>query len=266
VDRKIKNLKTILKKLGSVVVAYSGGVDSTFLLKLALDTLGKDKVLAVTAKSEVFPDSELKAAKRIARQLGARHIVIKTNELKNRRFVNNPVNRCYYCKKELFSRLRRMARKKKLKHVLDGTNFDDLNDLRFGRKAARELGVRSPMVEAKITKQDIRKTSRTMKLPTWDKGSFACLASRFTYGQRLKKSELMKIEKLEDFLKLRGFKQIRVRMHENIARIEVNSEDITSFIDIILRKKIINKFKQAGFTYTTLDLAGYRPGSMNEPL
>jgi len=236
------------------------------LLKVAFDTLGKDKVLAVTAKSEVFPDSELKEAKRIARQLGASHIIIKTNELKNKKFIDNPVDRCYYCKKELFSRLKCMAKGNKLKHVLDGTNFDDLKDLRFGRKAARELGVRSPMVEAKLTKQDIRKASRAIKLPTWNKGSFACLASRFTHGQTLKRSELMKIEKLEDFLKSQGFKQIRVRIHENIARIEVNPEDITSFTSITLRAKVISKFKQAGFTYTTLDLAGYRPGSMNKPL
>ena len=265
-NKKIKRLQKILKELKSVVVAYSGGVDSTFLLKVAFDTLGKDKVLAVTAKSEVFPDSELKEAKRIARQLGARHIVIKTNELKNRKFINNPVNRCYYCKKDLFSRLGCMAKENKLNHVLDGTNFDDLKDLRFGRKAARELGVRSPMVEAKLTKKDIRKASRAIKLPTWDKGSFACLASRFPHGQKLGSNELKRIEKLEDFLKSLGFRQIRARVHKQIVRIEVGPDEISRFLDEKLRKKIVGRLKNSGFAYITLDLAGYRTGSMNRVL
>ena len=262
-NKKIKRLQRILRELTSVVVAYSGGVDSTFLLKVALDALGKHKVLAVTAKSEVFPGSELKEAKRIARQLGARHIVIKTNELKNRKFINNPVNRCYYCKKELFLKLKKMAKENKLKHVLDGTNFDDLKDLRFGRKAARELGVKSPMAKARITKQDIRKFSKTMKLPTWNKGSFACLASRFPHGQELARSELKRIEKLEDFLKSLGFKQLRVRNYNRLARIEVGAIEINSFFDNVLRKKVVDKFKKAGFDYIALDLDGYKIGTMN---
>lgn len=263
-DRKIKNLKSILKKLGSVVVAYSGGVDSTFLLKMAFDTLGREKVLAVTAKSEVFPGSELKEARRLAKRLGVRHAVIETHELKNKNFTKNPINRCYYCKKELFSKLKRMAKERKLQYVLDGTNLDDLRDLRFGRKAALELGIKSPLMEARLTKQDIRDASRRMRLPTWSKGAFACLASRFPYDKKINKSELKRIEELEDFLKSLGLKQVRIRMHGEVARIEVEASEITRLIDERVRKRIVNQFKKHGFTYITLDLAGYRSGSMNE--
>jgi uncharacterized protein len=263
---KSERLKKILKELGSVVVAYSGGVDSTFLLKMAKEVLGKDKVFAVTAKSEVFPEWELKDAKKNARKLGIEHIVIGTEELKNKNFVKNPTNRCYYCKKELFSRLKDMANDKKLSCVIDGANLDDLKDFRFGRKAAKELGVRSPLIEAGFGKKEIRDLSKRLRLPTWNKSTFACLASRFPYGRRIDKKALMRVKRLEVFLKSFGFKQVRVRIHGNLARIEIELDDIKYIVNRKVRKKIVDKFKRLGFTYVALDLGGYRSGSMNEAL
>lgn len=263
--RKTKKLEEILKKLKSVVVAYSGGVDSTFLLKAALDILGKDNVLAVTAKSELFPQSELEEAKKIARRLGASHTVITTHELKNKSFVHNPVNRCYHCKKELFSKLKLVAAKERLGYVVDGTNFDDLKDMRYGRIAAAELGIASPLVEAGLGKKDIRSMSRRYNLPTWDKGAFACLASRFPHNQKIGKKMLVKIENLEDFLKSLGFRQVRVRVHDKMARIEVGADEVTRFLNKKMRSRISSKFSSFGFAHVALDLAGYRTGSMNPP-
>jgi len=265
-DKKLKNLKNKLKLCGSVVVAYSGGVDSTFLLKIAKDVLGKKNVLAVTAKSEVFPDRELKEAQVYANKLGIDHIIIRTKELKNRKFVNNPINRCYYCKKELFSKLKEMAKKEKINHVIEGTNFDDLKDLRFGPKAAKELNVKSPLLEARLGKKDIRKISKGIKLPTWNKPTFACMASRLPYHQTIKKKDLKRIESLENFLRSQGFRQVRVRIDKNAARIEVESKKIHRLVAEHMRAKILNKFKGLDFTYVTVDLKGYRTGSMNESL
>lgn len=265
--RKIEKLKTILKKLKSVVVAYSGGVDSTFLLKVAKEALGKDNVLAVTARSEVFPASELKDAKTFANRLGMAHMIIRSYELQNKKFAKNPVNRCYYCKKELFTHLMKIAKNKRLNHVVDGTNFDDLKDLRFGRKAALELGVKSPLMEAGLGKQNIRNLSKEMRLPTWNKSAFACLASRFPYHSTISRNKLQQIEELEDFLKFSlGFKQVRVRMYKNLARIEVGAGEISRFAKEKVRKAVVDKFKGLNCVYITLDLAGYRGGSMNEVL
>jgi len=265
--RKIEKLKIILRKLKSVVVAYSGGVDSTFLLKVAKEALGKDNVLAVTARSEVFPESELKDAKTFAMRLGMAHMVIRSYELQNKKFAKNPVNRCYYCKKELFTHLKKIAKNKRLNHVVDGTNFDDLKDLRFGRKAALELGVKSPLMEAGLGKQNIRNLSKEMRLPTWNKGAFACLASRFPYHNTISRNKLRQIEELEDFLKFSlGFKQVRVRMYKNLARIEVGTGEISRFTKEKVRKAVVDKFKGLNCVYVTLDLAGYRSGSMNEVL
>lgn len=260
---KQARLKKVLQGLKSAVVAYSGGVDSTFLLKAAVDALGQENVLAVTARSETYPLREFKEAKECARHMGARHKIIHTSELAIKGFKDNPVNRCYYCKKELFSKLKKIARTEGLRYCIDGTNYDDLKDVRYGRFAAKELGVRSPLLEAKITKRDIRRFSRAMRLKTWDKPSFACLASRFPHRTRITKNKLSTVEKAEEFLKGFGVRQVRVRYHGGLARIEVYPEDIKKLIAPNNIKRINREFNKLGFKYTTVDLEGYRTGSMN---
>jgi len=261
-DSKLKKLNTILKNLQSVVVAYSGGLDSTFLLKMAVDVLRKRNVLAVTARSETYPYSEYEEAKRIAKKIGAKHLTIKTNELRLENFKSNPVNRCYHCKKELFKKLDGIRKKRGFSFVLDGTNIDDLKDVRYGRRAAKELLVRSPLLEAGLAKNDIRKFSKRLKLPTWDKPSFACLASRIPFGSAITKKDLGKIEIAEALLQRLGFKQVRVRSHKDIARIEVLKKDFERAIK--MDELIIKKLTALGFVYITLDLCGYRTGSMHE--
>lgn len=260
---KFKRLESILIGMKKAVVAYSGGLDSTFLLKVAMDALGRENVLAVTARSETYPYSEYKEARAIARRLGARFVTIQTKELAIKGFKDNPINRCYYCKKELFRKLIAIGKGRGIKHVVDGANLDDLKDVRYGMKAGKELGVRSPLLEAKLTKDDIRKFSKKLKLPTHDKPSFACLASRIPFGHTIDKTVLARVENSEAFIKrLVGVRQVRVRSHHNIARVEVPKGDlpkILEFGDIISRK-----LKALGFTYATLDLVGYRTGSMHE--
>jgi len=262
-NSKIKKLKEILRRLKSVVIAYSGGVDSTFLLKAAVDTLGRKNVLAVTARSETYPLREFKDAKEYAGQISARHKIINTSELAIKGFKNNPVNRCYYCKKELFSKLKEIAKAEALRYCIDGTNYDDLKDIRYGRKAAKELGIKSPLVEAKITKRDIRKFSRAIGLKTWDKPSFACLASRFPHKSEITKNKLSVVDKAEEFLRRFGVRQVRVRHYGDLARIEVYPEDIKRIIEPKNIRQISREFRRLGFRYTTVDLEGYRTGSMN---
>lgn len=259
---KIETLKKVLKNLGRVVVAYSGGLDSTFLLKMAVDTLGAGNVLAVTARSETYPLSEYKEAVKIAKGLGARHLVIQTNELDSRNFKSNPVNRCYYCKKELFSRLDGIRKKNSMNHVIDGTNLDDLKDVRHGSRAAKELGVRKPLLEAGMTKADIRQYSKALKLPTWDKPAFACLASRIPFNSRITKECLNRIGKAEDYMRRLGFRQVRVRLHGKMARIEVPESDLD--LGMKFKGAVVKKLKKLGFVYVALDLEGYRTGSMHE--
>lgn len=261
-DKKSVRLNRNLKGLGSAVVAFSGGLDSTFLLRSAIDAMGAENVLAVTAVSRTYPDHELAQAKRIAKMMGARLMTIKTDELSDPRFRSNPVNRCYYCKKELFGRLDRIRKEKGMKHVVDGTNRDDQKDIRHGRKAASELKVRSPLSESGLGKADIRRLSKDLGLPTWDKPSFACLASRIPFGNSIKARDLSNIDKAEGFLRDKGFRQFRVRVHDNIARIELVGDDIKRAAG--MRKLITGYFKKLGFVYITLDLAGYRTGSMHE--
>ncbi|MBI4335984.1 MAG: ATP-dependent sacrificial sulfur transferase LarE [Candidatus Omnitrophica bacterium] len=261
-DKQAK-LRKILQGFKSVVIAYSGGVDSAFLLKVAVDTLGRANVLAVTARSETYPVREFKEAKLSAKRIGARHKIVNTSELGIKGFKNNPVNRCYYCKRELFSKLKGIANKEGLSYCLDGTNYDDLKDVRYGRFAARELGIRSPLVEAKITKGDIRKFSKALGLKTWDKPSFACLASRFPYKSAITKRKLTVVDKAEDFLRTLGVRQVRVRHYGDLARIEVYPEDINILLRPKNSKRISEKFKGLGFKYATVDLEGYRAGSMN---
>ncbi len=261
-DRKVRKLKDILKSLKSVVIAYSGGLDSAFLLKVAVDTLGKENVLAVTARSETYPESEYREALKVARHICARHLIINTEELKIKNFKSNPVNRCYYCKRELFNKLNQIKDKYGMAHLLDGTNCDDLKDVRYGRKAAVEFGVKSPLLEAKITKSDIRKFSKSLNLPTWDKPAFACLASRFPFNSRITKENLRKVEEAEESLRKMGFKQVRVRLHGDMARLELMKKD---FIRAVRAGDIIVKeLKKLGIIYISLDLAGYRTGSMHE--
>lgn len=265
--RKVKakslKLKNILKNLQSAVLAYSGGLDSTFLLKTAVDALGKDNVLAVTARSETYPYSEYRDAVKFAKKIGARHITINTSELDIENFKSNPVNRCYYCKKELFKKMGEIKKRYGLKYVLDGANYSDLKDVRHGMKAAKELGIRSPLLEAKIGKEDIRRLSRALNLPTWNKPSFACLASRFPFGEHITKKDLERIEKAESVLRRLGFKQVRVRLHKDIARLEFYKSDFRKVLNEKTLHTIVAKLKSLGFKYISLDLEGYRTGSMH---
>ncbi|MCK4347856.1 MAG: ATP-dependent sacrificial sulfur transferase LarE [Thermoplasmatales archaeon] len=262
---KLETLKSILAEMESVLISYSGGVDSTFLLKVASDVL-KDKAIAVTASSEIHSSKELEEAKKNAKMLGVRHFVINTNELDNENFVSNTPERCYYCKKELFSKLWELAKQYGLNYVIDGSNYDDVNYFRPGMRAVSELGVKSPLKDAKLTKEEIRNLSKRMNLPTWDKPSFPCLATRFPYGSEITKEKLLRVKRAEQFLAKFGIKQLRVRDYGDIARIEVMKEDMRIFLDENISKKIVDELTDLGYTYITLDLQGYRTGSMNEPL
>ncbi len=262
---KLRNLENILHKMGGVVVAFSGGVDSTFLLKVARDVLGEN-VFAVTAQSPTFPNDELKHAIKLARKLRVNYRLIQSDELANTEFISNPVNRCYYCKKELFSKLLEVARERNIPWVADGSNKDDARDYRPGTQAIKELGIRRPLMEADLHKGEIRVLSRKMNLPTCDKPSLACLASRLPYGETITIEKLKKIEQAEKFLWGLGFKQVRVRHHNNSARIEVLPEEISRLLENKIRARVVSKLKQLGYQYVTLDLQGYRTGSMNETL
>lgn len=259
---KLSKLKNTLLDLESVVIAFSGGVDSTFLAKVAYETLG-ERALAVTASSETYTPKELEEAKELADKIGINHLVIHTEELSNESFVQNPPERCYHCKKELFSKLFLLAKEKGLNFVLDGANADDVGDFRPGLTAGKELGVRSPLKETGLTKNDIRELSKEMGLPTWDKPSAACLSSRFPYGDPITKEKLQQVQLAESCLRELGFVQFRVRHHGKIARIEIPVENFKLLIDESIRNKILDKFKDVGFGYITLDLSGFSSGSMN---
>jgi len=258
---KLEQLKNNLKKMKSVVIAYSGGVDSTFLVKVAFDELG-DNAIAFTATSSTYPKRELDQAKKFTKQIGIKHIIINSEETEIDNFSKNPINRCYFCKKELFSKIKQIASEKHFKYVLDGSNVDDASDYRPGMKALEELGVISPLKDVGLTKQEIKDLSRKMQLDTWDKPAFACLASRFPYGIEITKSRLEAVEKAESFLSSLDIKQFRVRYHNKIARIEVNKDDFQLVINH--SNKIVKRFKELGFKYITLDIEGYRTGSLNE--
>jgi len=254
-------LQNLLKEMDKVLIAYSGGVDSTFLLKVARDTLD-DNVLAVIAESPTYPSAEVHQAKELCDRLGVKCQIIQTDEFSNEDFVSNPKERCYYCKRELFSKLLQIAKEHNIPYVLDGSNYDDKSDYRPGTRAKEELGVRSPLLELGFTKQNIRDLSRELNLPTWDKPSFACLASRIPYGTRITTDILKRIEEGENYLRSLGFNQLRVRHHGNIVRIEVEKD---SAGDVMQRMdQVSDKFEELGYTYVTLDLKGYRSGSMNE--
>ncbi|MDF2547808.1 MAG: hypothetical protein K0R93_2706 [Anaerosolibacter sp.] len=264
-QEKLIKLKEFLGNLKSAAIAFSGGVDSTFLLKVAHEVLG-DQVIAVTARSSTYPEREFIEAKKYAETMGAKHIIIVSEELEIEGFAKNPTNRCYYCKHELFTKVRDVANEHHMLHVLDGSNYDDLGDFRPGMHAAKELHVISPLREIGLTKDDIRVLSKDMDLPTWNKPAFACLSSRFPYGQEITPEKLKMVDLAEQYLLDLGFRQIRVRHHDQIARIEVASSEREKFFDINIMDQIGAKFKEIGFTYVTLDILGYRTGSMNEVL
>ncbi len=262
---KFEKLKEILSEMGKVLIAFSGGVDSTFLLKVAQDVLGEN-VLAVIASSETYPEREREEAIRFAQMFNVRYMVIHTKELDNPEFSNNPPERCYFCKKELFLKLKDIADAEDIPYVLDGSNYEDTTDFRPGMKAAEELKIRSPLKEVQLLKKEIRQLSRELDLPTWDKPSFACLSSRFPYYSEIDSISLKQIDQAEEFLRGLGFKQIRVRHHGQTARIEIESDEFPKIMKSEIREEVVRNFRKLGYTYITLDLTGYRTGSMNEPL
>ena len=259
---KYERLQAILREMGSVLVAFSGGVDSTFLLRVAHDLLGEGAV-ALTATSPTYPQGEFREAQELAGSIGARQIVVDSNELEIPGFSANPRDRCYHCKKELFQLCLERAAALGLACVADGSNQDDLGDYRPGRRAVAELGVRSPLLEAGLTKAEIRELSRELGLPTWEKQAFACLSSRFPYGTEITADRLAMVERCEESLKARGFRVYRVRYHGDTARIELDPAELPRLLQPELRSEIVGEFKRAGFKYVALDLEGYRTGSMN---
>ena len=265
IEDKLGQLKKTLREMGTVLVAYSGGVDSTFLAVTAYEVLGQNS-LAVFASSPVAPPMEKEQAASLAHDIGLRFRIIESNEMANPDFVANPPERCYYCKRELFSELKPIALAEGLKWIADGTNADDLSDFRPGRKASVEAGIRSPLLEAGLTKEEIRQLSRKKGLPTWDRPASPCLASRIPYGIPVTAETLNKIARGEQYLHSLGLRQLRLRHHGNIARIELDQEDMAKILKADIRQGIVEHLKALGYKYVVLDLTGYRIGSLNEVL
>jgi pyridinium-3,5-biscarboxylic acid mononucleotide sulfurtransferase len=266
VASKYEQLKQILRSMGSLAIGYSGGVDSTLLLKVAVDELGS-RALAMIGRSETYPTREFEEACALADRMGARVTIVRTEETDNLKFQENPPDRCYYCKTELFTKLDEVAAGEGIAWIADGTITDDLGDFRPGLRAKSEQNVRSPLLEAGFSKAEVRELSRHLGLPTWDKPAFACLSSRFPYGSGITRDNLVRVDRAETFLRDQGFRNFRVRFHdENTARIEVDGEELSRLTASPLREELVRTLKDLGFIYVTLDLQGYRTGSMNEVL
>lgn len=265
-DEKLARLAAILTEMGSVLVAFSGGVDSTLLLKVAVDTLGAERVVAFTEDSPLHQAWEVAEAKSLAALIKVRHILVPADELASAEFAANPPNRCYLCKSVLYRECRSLACEHGLKEVVDGSTIDDLRDYRPGRQALVELGIRSPLCEAGLGKEEIRTASRALGLPTWNRQALACLASRFPYGVEITHARLRQVEQCETYLRNLGFTTFRVRYHHEVARIEVAADDLARIIAPEVRSPLSEFFQLAGFTYVTIDLQGFRSGSMNAML
>jgi len=264
VEERLRELESVVGPYGSALVAFSGGVDSSLALAVATRALSNDKVLAVTSNNETYLPSELDLARGFANSLGVEHLVVNTRELDDPNYASNPTNRCYFCKSTLYSDLSRLAEERGYGCVVDGANKDDEGDYRPGRKAAKELGVVSPLSEAGLDKAEVRELARHLGLPSWDKPALACLSSRFPYGQEITPEKLSQVAHAEEFLRREGFRQVRVRHHGEIARLEVGPEEMERAF--ASRARISAELKEAGFLYVALDLSGYEPGSLNAAL
>jgi uncharacterized protein len=262
--KRLEQLEGIVAPYGSALVAFSGGVDSSLALAIAARALPKDKVLAVTSNNETYLPSELDLARDFAAKLGVEHLVVNTRELDDPNYASNPTNRCYFCKSTLYSDLAKLASERGYACVVDGANKDDEGDYRPGRKAAKELGVVSPLSVAGVGKAEVRELAKHLGLPSWDKPALACLSSRFPYGQEITPEKLSQVARAEEFLRKEGFRQVRVRHHGEIARLEVAPAEMERAF--ALREEISAELKEAGFLYVTLDLAGYKSGSLNAAL
>lgn len=265
-QEKFLSLKENLKNLKKVLIAFSGGVDSTLLLKVAKDTLGTDNVVALTAVSPSLPESEKTDAIKLAKEINVKHILFDTNEMKDENYKRNNSERCYFCKSNLYEICSKEAKGNKIIHILNGLNADDINDFRPGQVAAIENKVLSPLFDAKLTKDEIRVISKDLKLSTWNKSEMACLASRLPYGEEITEEKLKVIEEAEKILKNLNFKEVRVRFHKDTARIEINEKDFEKIIDKNIREEIIKNIKNLGFLFVSLDMEGYKKGSLNREL